>query len=138
MADIPILGKLVSATEERVLADANEIAVGNRRLTEALEDKDDKMIIYTTWPVSFLPNGIYDLGAQTGEKTLAFANGTGANDMIYISFSVLAGITLTLSGSNFIGLEGLTELGDGTITEIAGIWNAAAGKWMLAWRTVGE
>lgn len=101
----------------------------------AIAGKEEKMAVSTAWPGgnTFLANGLYSLGAVAGEKTMAFQNGSGAEDMIYISMVAGSGLSISFSGSNHIGLEAV-RITEGDLVELIGIWNPGIQKWSFAHR----
>ncbi len=125
------------------LVETNKVKAGENAgeavmLDTVLETKDDKMEVWSLWPGGnlFRKNGMYSLGMVTGDKSISFEDGTGAEDMIYIAFLAGEDMTITTSGSNHIGLSGLTELESGKFAELIGIWNPALEKWVFTWRSM--
>lgn len=123
------------------LINAPDVLVGEEddtRLDEALRGKDEKMRVFTDWPENFEANGLYELGAQTGTKTVVLGDGANADDMLYISVRAAGRLVLMPAGNNFAGLPQQIEAGSGAFTEIIAIWNSAAEKWLVSWRTISE
>lgn len=104
----------------------------------ALAGKEEGMEVSLEWPDddTFLPDTMYVLGGYTGtELTLLFEDGESAEDMIYISLSMGAGLTLSFPGSNHIGLTSAVPM-EGYLLELIGIWNPQINKWVFVVRRI--
>lgn len=97
--------------------------------------KEEKMVIYTSPPSgSYLANGFYTFGTLEDQTlAIALADGTNADDMIYIAFSAGDNLVVTLTGH----YKGAIPLFDPSyFYEIIGVWNVSLGAWTLSTRRI--
>ena len=122
--------KVGEQSGQRVMLDAYLAAEA-----ETITGKEEKMVVFTSPPSgSYSANGFYSFGTmadQTLEITLA--DGSSADDMIYIAFSAGDNLVVTLTG-NYVGA--IPSFDPSYFYEIVGVWNVSLGAWTLSTRRI--
>lgn len=134
---IPVLGRLKSATSEHIVANGEEIAVGNGTVVSALATKENVLDIITTRPTdnAYKKNTMYILGEISSETfSPIIENGEKRDDMFYISF-VVGDNAIIRFPNNCMGLDYFWPE-SGQFAEMIAIWNVALNKWVFAYQVV--
>lgn len=138
---VELIDKIVPASGLNFpMVDAQYVSVdgSGKRLTEALNDKEESMHIFTSLPQSGVlqVNGYYALGSLSEiDISVSLADGSLDGDMIYLSFLPGDLVTFSIVGTNYAGLSAV-DTASGGVIEVSGVWNSAAGKWLMTHRRI--